>query len=244
MQAAEHLMRLREIEESQQIVNKILEKVDRYPRWIDKAHSLQRRLNRITDKVETPTIPSAQDPAYRLRSARILVNDKLTDKAAELLGEIIVSNDSDLHARHQAIQDFQSYGMRDSLLKLLETPELPAELQYLVIQSLERLGDCALAMREYGKLAQTESAPLQNRTDAAVALARLDQSESTHDLLLSLACHPERNSQLRTKLAWTLQQAGWQNEASQVLTELIEDPATNREARKIAERDLARMKIR
>ena len=119
--------------------------------------------------------------------------------------------------RHQAVNDLQSYGMRDPLIKILADPELFVEMRYLVIQSLERLGDHPLVIREYRTLAQADSATIKNRVDAAVALARLDQSDSTYELLLLLTSHPERDSQLRTKLAWALQQAGWRDEASQVL---------------------------
>jgi thioredoxin-like negative regulator of GroEL len=244
LQAVEHLIRLNHLDQSQEILNNILSKEDLNPRWVDKVHSLKRRMGQSpTDPGATPPDnPISQDPSDRLRKARILVNDGLSNQAAGLLSEIAASPEYDFRIRHQAINDLLTYGMRDSLIRILADKELTIELRFLVIQSLERMGEHALAVSEYRTMAQADSAPLRIRVDAAAALARLDQSDSTHDLLLRLTGHPDRDSQLRAKLALTLQQAGWRDEASQVLAELIEDPTTDKVTRKIIERDLARLK--
>ena len=94
------------------------------------------------------------------------------------------------------------------------------------------------------KIAHGQGLPLNARFDASIALARLDQSESTRDQLCRLASDVEINHQQSMKLSSALHEAGWREEAHQVLLTLIENPATDLATKKLARRQLDHMQSR
>jgi hypothetical protein len=243
LEAADHLYKLGRLSEARDLLKRILDTPDLEPRWSEKAQLLQRKVDQSPSlDIKLPDPKTAHtDPMDQLQTTEILLKANQNAEAAQSLVSIATSPEQNLRIRQHAIQRMKTYHLTEALNQTLTHPDLSPDLRYQVIQAIVQEGNKLLGVQEFRKMAKDDSISLRDRTMAAHALVKIDASDDTRVLLNSLASYPQQEPDLRLMIAQALLEAGWKDNTSRVLVDLIRDPTTDQKTRDLATRDLTRL---
>jgi hypothetical protein len=162
-------------------------------------------------------------------------------RAEALLVSIATDPARSSGARRRAITHMQRYCLDQALIKVLNNPYVDLNMRYRTSLALQNCGNIPWAIRGFRRIAQDTGNPTEDRISASMALAILDQTRSTKDILWQLACSSALTGAEREGVALAMWRGGWKTEARQILVEVIGEPNTDDYTRRSAQRNLVRI---